>query len=79
MLDNNGEKIRGFFAQFLDMEAGEIDSGANLRDDLEMDSTETLEFIVALEREFNIKISDGEVTNRHSVLDVVKTVEGKLG
>lgn len=73
------EKIRGFFAQFLDMEPDEVGSCANLRDDLEMDSTETLEFIVALEKEFNIKISDGEVTNRHSVAEVVKTVEGKLG
>jgi acyl carrier protein len=72
------KKIKEFFAGFLDKEPTQISPTANLRDDLEMDSTETLEMIVALEKEFNIELKDGEITNRHSVADVVRTVGGKL-
>jgi len=75
---NVEEKIKSFFAQFLDMEPAQIYSNANLRDDLEMDSTETLELIVALEKEFSIQLKDGEITNRNCIDDVVRAVGGKL-
>jgi len=76
---NIEERIKNFFAGFLDMEPAEITSQANLRDDLEMDSTEIVELVVALEKEFNVQLKDGEITNRNGVGDVVKTVGDKLG
>ena len=76
---NIEERMKDFFARFLDMEPEGIASQANLRDDLEMDSTEMVELVVALEKEFNIQLKDGEITNRNCVGDVVKTVGGKLG
>ena len=76
---NIEEKMKDFFAGFLDMEPARIASQANLRDDLEMDSTEIVELVVALENEFNIQLKDGEITNRNCVSDVVKTVGDKLG
>ena len=76
---NIEEKMKNFFAGFLDMEPAGIASQANLGDDLEMDSTEIVELVVALENEFNIQLKDGEITNRNCVSDVVKTVGDKLG
>jgi len=76
---NIEERIKNVFAGLLDMEPAEITSQANLRDDLEMDSTEIVELVVALEKEFNVQLKDGEITNRNGVGDVVKTVGDKLG
>ena len=76
---NIEERIKDFFASFLDMEPAEITSQANLRDDLEMDSTEMVELVVALEKEFDINLKDGEISNRYCVSDVVKAVGDKLG
>lgn len=76
---NIEERMKEFFAGLLDMEPAEIASQANLRDDLEMDSTEIVELVVALEKEFNVQLKDGEITNRNCVSDVVKTVGDKLG
>ena len=75
---NIEERMKDFFARFLDMEPEGIASQANLRDDLEMDSTEMVELVVALEGEFNIHLKDGEITNRNCVGDVIKTVGDKL-
>jgi len=73
------KRMKDFFASFLDMEPAGVTSQANLRDDLEMDSTEMVELVVALEKEFNIQIKDGEITNSNCVSDVVKAVGDKLG
>jgi acyl carrier protein len=76
---NIEERVRDFFAGFLDLSPAEINPQANLRDDLKMDSTEMVELVVALEKEFNIHLKDGEITNRNRVGDVLKTVGEKLG
>ncbi|MDD5591047.1 MAG: acyl carrier protein [Dehalococcoidales bacterium] len=76
---NIEERLQDFFARFLDLSPAEITPQANLRDDLKMDSTEMVELVVALEKEFNIRLKDGEITNRNCVGDVLKTVGEKLG
>ena len=60
------------------MKPEEVTLKANLNGDLGMDSTEMVELIVALEKEFKIGIEDGEITNKHCVSDVVRIVEDKL-
>ncbi|MDD5511160.1 MAG: acyl carrier protein [Dehalococcoidales bacterium] len=76
---NIEERVKGFFARFLDLSPAEITPQVNLRDDLKMDSTEMVELVVALEKEFNIHLKDGEITNRNCVGDLFKTVGEKLG
>ncbi|MDD4985683.1 MAG: acyl carrier protein [Dehalococcoidales bacterium] len=76
---NVEERVKDFFARFLDVKPAEITPQANLRDDLKMDSTEMVELVVALEKEFSIHLKDGEITNRNCVDDVLKTVGVKLG
>ena len=77
-MDGVEDRIRGLFVRSLDMEPGEVISAANLKGDLGMDSTEVVELVLALEKEFDIKLADGEVTNKHCVADVVKVIEDKL-
>ena len=78
-MDDVEDRIKGLLVQSFDMEPGEVVSAANLKGDLGMDSTEVVELVLALEKEFDIKLDDGEVTNKHSVADVVKVLKDKLG
>jgi acyl carrier protein len=72
------EKIKNLFVKLFDVRPDEVTSEAILNDDLGMDSTEMVELTVALEKEFKIKIRDGEITNEHSVGSVLRIVENKL-
>lgn len=49
----------------------------SLKDDLDADSVDLMEFILTLEDEFNIEISDEEIDQLQSVGDVVKIIQGK--
>lgn len=62
----------------LDMKPGEVTSEANLKEDLEMDSLEIVELVVALEKEFKVQIGDGTISNKNCVSDVIKVVQDRL-
>ncbi|WP_225415842.1 phosphopantetheine-binding protein, partial [Streptococcus pneumoniae] len=47
------------------------------KDDLDADSVDLMEFILTLEDEFSIEISDEEIDQLQSVGDVVKIIQGK--
>ena len=49
----------------------------SLKDDLDADSVDLMEFILTLEDEFNIEISDEEIDQLQSVGDVVEVVKRK--
>jgi len=49
----------------------------SLKDDLDADSVDLMEFILTLEDEFNIEISDEEIDQLQSVGDVVEVVKSK--
>jgi len=77
-MENVGERITEILVNSFDIEPQQVTLEANLKNDLKMDSTEVVELVLALEKEFGIKIGDDEITNKHYVSDVVKTVEDKL-
>ena len=45
-------------------------------EDLEVDSLDVVEIVMALEEFFNVEIDDDEVTQFHTIGDVVKYIEG---
>ena len=49
----------------------------SLKDDLDADSVDLMEFILTLEDEFNIEISDEEIDQLQSVGDVIKIIQAK--
>jgi len=77
-MDKVAERVRELFVRSFHLEPDEVTVEADLRRDLEMDSTEVVELVVALEQEFKIKITDGEITNRQKFGDVVQTIKSKL-
>jgi len=77
-VENVGEKIKGLLMKFFDLKPEEVTPDANLKKDLEMDSLEVVELVVALEKEFDIEIGDGAISNKNCVSDVVKLVQDRL-
>ena len=54
-----------------------VTESLSLKDDLGADSVDLMEFILTLEDEFSIEISDEEIDQLQSVGDVVKIIQGK--
>ena len=77
-MDKVAERVRELFIRSFHLEPDEVTAESDLRRDLEMDSTEVVELVVALEQEIKIKITDGEITNRQKFGDVVQTIRSKL-
>ncbi len=77
-MENVEEKVKGLLMESFDMKPEEVTSDANLKEDLEMDSLEIVELVVALEKEFKVQIGDGTISNKNCVNDVVKVVQDRL-
>jgi acyl carrier protein len=77
-MENIEQRVKELLVNAFDMEPDEVTLTANLKGNLGMDSTEVVELVLALEKEFDVKLGDREVTNKHYVADVVKVIEGKL-
>jgi len=54
-----------------------VTESLSLKDDLDADSVDLMEFILTLEDEFNIEISDEEIDQLQSVGDVIKIIQAK--
>ncbi|HEW2618662.1 TPA: acyl carrier protein [Streptococcus pneumoniae] len=54
-----------------------VTESLSLKDDLDADSVDLMEFILTLEDEFSIEIIDEEIDQLQSVGDVVKIIQGK--
>ena len=54
-----------------------VTESLSLKDDLDADSVDLMEFILTLEDEFSIEISDEEIDQLQSVGDVVEVVKSK--
>ena len=55
-----------------------VTESLSLKDDLDADSVDLMEFILTLEDEFSIEISDEEIDQLQSVGDVVKIIQRKI-
>lgn len=65
------DRVNRVFVDGIGMEPNELKPEASLKDDLGIDSTEMVEVVVALEKEFDTKIPDGVITAGCTVRDVV--------
>lgn len=55
-----------------------ITENMSLKDDLDADSVDLMEFILTIEDEFGIEISDEEIDNLNSVADVLAVIKNKI-
>lgn len=77
------EKIKQVLEKWFEVDPESIDLQSSVRDDIELDSLDTVDFVVALEKEFGFKIvrSQDEPAMRkfRSLADVVDFVKYKKG
>ena len=50
----------------------------SLKDDLDADSVDLMEFVLTIEDEFGIEISDEEIDNLQSVADVLAIIKNRI-
>ena len=73
------EKIREIIMEQLSVDENAVTMETHLMKDLEADSLDAVEIIMAIEDEFEIEIPDEDAEMFQNVADIVKYVEDKLG
>lgn len=71
MSDSTFERVRAIIIEQLGVDPTDVTMEASFRDDLEADSLDLVELIMAFEEEFGGDISDEEAQNLTTVGDVV--------
>ncbi|MDI9548618.1 MAG: acyl carrier protein [Chloroflexota bacterium] len=71
------ERVRAIIVEQLGVEPSEVTMEANFRDDLEADSLDLVELIMAFEEEFGGEISDEEAQRIASVGDAVRFLDSE--
>ena len=69
------DKIKEIIAEQLSVEEDAVKMETHLMKDLEADSLDAVEIIMAIEDEFGIEVPDEAVENFHTVGDVVAYLE----
>lgn len=72
------DRIRAIIAEHLGIDEDEVTNDKFLSEDLDADSLDTLEIVLALEAEFHIDIPEEEAMNATRVLDLAALVEARL-
>lgn len=73
------EKVKAVFKKVLDIKESEIVPGAKLDDSLGIDSTEMVEIVVVLKKEFGAVLKDVEIKKTHSFSEIVGLIKSKVG
>jgi acyl carrier protein len=69
------DKIKEIIVEQLNVEEGDVTLDTNLMKDLEADSLDAVEIIMAIEEEYEIEIPDEEAEKFATVADLVNYVE----
>lgn len=69
------EKVINVVAETLGMEESEIKAESSFKDDLNADSLDLFEMVMALEEEFGVEIPNEDLEGITTVDDVVKYIE----
>ena len=72
------EKVREIIVEQLGVDENDVTMDTHLIKDLEADSLDAVEIIMAIEDEYGIEIPDEDAEKFQSVSDLVKFVEANL-
>ena len=72
------ERVRKIVIDHLDADPDKVTEKASFIDDLEADSLDIVELVMAFEEEFEIEITDDSAENILTVGDAVAYIDGKL-
>jgi len=73
------EKVKDIIVEELGVEREKLTSEASFMEDLGADSLDTVELVMAFEKEFDIDIPDEEAEKLRTVGDALKYLNEKLG
>ncbi|MEA4923632.1 MAG: acyl carrier protein [Eubacteriaceae bacterium] len=71
------DKIKEIIVEQLGVEPDDVKMETHLMKDLEADSLDAVEIIMAIEEEYDIEVPDEEAEKFQKVSDIVNYVEGK--
>lgn len=71
------EQVKGTIVELLGVDAGKVTREARFREDLEADSLDIVELIMALEDKMGIEISDEDAQSITTVGQAVDYIEGQ--
>jgi acyl carrier protein len=72
-------KLRESAVEVLGVDAGQVTSDARFKEDLDADSLDLVELVMALEETFEIKVEEEELEGIETVGAAVDLVAGKAG
>jgi acyl carrier protein len=79
MADAMQEKVKDIIVEELGVERDKLTDEASFMDDLGADSLDTVELVMAFEKEFDIDIPDEEAEKLRTVGDALKYLNEKTG
>ena len=78
MRDDNFEKFRKCAVDVLAVEADQVTMEASFADDLDADSLDLVELVMALEEEFGVSVEEEELENITTIGAAYELITGKL-
>jgi len=72
------DRVKKVICEQLSVTESEVTMEKRFQEDLNADSLDVVELIMALEEEFSIEIPDDDVTNMKAVSDVVNYIDEKV-
>jgi len=76
--DDNFEKFRQCAVEVLSVEADQVTMEASFADDLDADSLDLVELVMALEEEFGVEVAEEELENITTIGGAYELITGKL-
>jgi len=73
------DEVKAIISKITRIDKSMIMENSSLREDLWIDSLQAIQIVVSIEEEFNIKISEVEIFNVDTVMEVVELVEEYKG
>jgi|TARA_B110000444_G_C18850476_1_gene605160 acyl carrier protein len=71
----NLERVQKLISTELSIDIDKVTQDAHLFDDLNFDSLDSVEMVLALENEFDIEIADDEIDNVQSVQNILDLID----
>ena len=71
------DRVKAIFKKVLDVEPGEIKPAVKLTESLGVDSTEMVEIVVGLKKEFGVPLADNEVKKTHTFNEIIGILKTK--
>ncbi|MBL7070379.1 MAG: acyl carrier protein [Candidatus Omnitrophica bacterium] len=72
------DRIKQVFVNLLKIKPEELKDDINLVDGIGVDSTEMVEAVIALEKEFNTKLDPKVITKNSTINEITNVIQSKL-